>query len=280
MSTVVTVNNDAAVGNDDKSGAGVVGAVTDTPATLAGEAVPVTPAPVPGRKLRADGVSGWVDFDGQNVTIGRHGLWDALAGVRGEVHLQIDQISDVIFQSAGRLKGRGFVRFVRGDIPLAALNDKLNASYGPQDAKFTARLDECSMMFMRTQQAGVEKIVKAVEAVLGKPAQMLPAQGGDDAAEAGAMGTDAMYGGPADKAFGGAAGKNRPAGGVIDFASLAQTGETAPAAPTATGGQAAGSSQVDGLVEQLRELLEQREAGVIDEAEYAARKTRLFNQMA
>jgi len=120
--------------------------------TRAGKAIPT----------RADGVGGWLSFDGATVCIRRGGLWDTLAGVSGQRQLPVNQIADIIFEPHTRLKGRGYVRFVRADDPLAVMRRLIDTCYGPRDAKNVALLDEYALMFRRDQQAAMKSLVQAI----------------------------------------------------------------------------------------------------------------------
>ena len=116
--------------------------------------------------VSAQGMGGWVRFDGQRVVLARRGVFARLTGMTGERTLELAQIEGVVLSPATRAKGTGYLQFLRRDDPLRHLRDKALGVYGRQDALTTARLDEYALPYGYHQREEFQALAGAVTAAL------------------------------------------------------------------------------------------------------------------
>lgn len=107
--------------------------------------------------MRAQGyLGGWVEFDGQFVTIGHRGVAGMVAG-SADKRIHISQIASVQIKPAG-LISTGFIQFgIPGGV-------ERRGRYGRQTAD--AASDENSVVFRRGQQAAFEELARAIEGAM------------------------------------------------------------------------------------------------------------------
>lgn len=104
--------------------------------------------------MRAEGyLGGWVEFDGQFVTIGHGGATRFLAG-SGVKRIHFTQVSAVQIKPAGRLVN-GFIQFATSGSP------ELRSRVGRQ--AYDAGTDKNSVVFTRKHQSEFEALARAVE---------------------------------------------------------------------------------------------------------------------
>jgi hypothetical protein len=104
--------------------------------------------------MRANGyLGGYVEFDGQFVTIGHGGATRLLAG-SGVKRVHFSQVSAVQIKPAGRLVN-GFIQFAVSGSP------ELRSRVGRQT--YDAGTDENSVVFTRKRQSEFEALARAVE---------------------------------------------------------------------------------------------------------------------
>lgn len=124
--------------------------------------------------MRANGyMGGWVEFDGQFVSIGHGGASRLLVG-KGTKRIHVSQIASVQIKPAGVLVN-GFIQFA------TAGGNERRSAFGRQT--YEAGTDENSVVFRRGQREEFENLAKAVEyeiARLHAPAQ--PVQQAPDVA--------------------------------------------------------------------------------------------------
>lgn len=104
--------------------------------------------------MRANGyLGGYVEFDGQFVTVGHGGASRFLAG-NGIKRIHFSQISAVQIKPAGRLVN-GFIQFAVSGSP------ELRTRAGRQT--YDAGRDENSVVFTRQRQGEFEALARAIE---------------------------------------------------------------------------------------------------------------------
>ncbi|MEV0830901.1 MULTISPECIES: DUF4429 domain-containing protein [Streptosporangiaceae] len=104
--------------------------------------------------MRANGyLGGYVEFDGQFVTIGHGGATRLLAG-SGVKRIHFSQVSAVQIKPAGRLVN-GFIQFAVSGSP------ELRSRVGRQT--YDAGTDENSVVFTRKHQSEFEALARAIE---------------------------------------------------------------------------------------------------------------------
>ena len=109
--------------------------------------------------MRATGyMGGWVEFDGEFVSIGHGGATRLLAG-SGVKRMHVGQIGAVNLKPAGILTN-GYVQFAVSGSP------DLRSRAGRQT--FDAAADANSVVFRRGQQSAFEALVKEVEAAIAR----------------------------------------------------------------------------------------------------------------
>jgi hypothetical protein len=121
--------------------------------------------------MRANGyLGGWVEFDGQFVTVGHGGATRFLAG-KGVKRIHISQIASVQIKPAGPLVN-GFIQFA------TAGGNERRSAFGRQT--YDAGSDENSVVFRRGYQQEFEQLARAVEYEITRlhaptqPAQQAP----------------------------------------------------------------------------------------------------------
>ncbi|MDR2620401.1 MAG: DUF4429 domain-containing protein [Propionibacteriaceae bacterium] len=123
--------------------------------------------------MQVQGTGGWVEYDGQRVSIVRSGVWNTLTGMKGVNTLRLHEISGIRFRRAKRGHGAGFIQFLRVDDPLAKVQNKLLGVYGRKDDIAAAQLDEYAMMFNFRQHAAFVELKELIEHDLGQePSQI------------------------------------------------------------------------------------------------------------
>lgn len=109
--------------------------------------------------MRATGyMGGWVEFDGEFVSIGHGGATRLLAG-NGVKRLHIGSIGAVSLKPAG-LINNGFIQFAVSGSP------DLRSRVGRRT--YEAGTDANSVVFRRGQQPSFEQLTKAVEYEIGR----------------------------------------------------------------------------------------------------------------
>jgi hypothetical protein len=124
--------------------------------------------------MRAEGYGGgWVEFDGQFVSIGHGGVSRLVVG-KGVKRIHISQLASVQIKPAGLLVN-GFIQFATGG------GNERQSRFGSQTPDAVS--DENSVVFRRGQQAQFEELRKAVEYEIGRLHQPQQVQAPDVAGQ-------------------------------------------------------------------------------------------------
>jgi hypothetical protein len=118
-------------------------------------------------KTTAQGVGGHLEFDGQNVTVVKDGLFNRLTQMAGSHSVDVANIESIRFREATRVTRRGFIQFLRKDDPLGEFRDQVHRKHGWYDDLSDADLDEYSLVYGYRDLDGILKFKKAIEEAMG-----------------------------------------------------------------------------------------------------------------
>lgn len=117
--------------------------------------------------LRAEGVNGQIELDGNRLRIRREGVVALLGhGLKGDKEILVERITAIQFREAGAI--------VNGYLQLSFMGGR-----EAQGGAFEAALDENTVMFTATQEPGFRRLRRELEKRIGEGRQPQPSASGD-----------------------------------------------------------------------------------------------------